>query len=76
MRYRQQRTPVIDESITDLHSVGENQGLADTGSFGHNDPTIDCYKRRARILANAHRAEWWMAAAVLILIASIGFIAL
>lgn len=41
----------------------------------HHDLTVDCYKRRNRILADAHRAEWWMVIAVLLLIAGMGFVA-
>ena len=75
MRYRQQRKSVVDRSITDPDSVGENQCLSDSNFLNYHDPTVDCYKRRDRILADAHRAEWWMVVAVLLMIAAMGFVA-
>jgi hypothetical protein len=42
----------------------------------YDEPTVDCYRRRNQILSHAHRTEWWMAIAVLALIASVGFVVL
>lgn len=50
--------------------------LGDTATFGDNDPTVDCYNRRSRILTDADRAEWWIAIAVLLLIIGMGFVAI
>lgn len=45
-------------------------------AFGPDDPTVDCYDRRSRILMEAEKSEWWIAAAVLLLIVGMGFVAL
>lgn len=45
-------------------------------AFGADDPTVDCYDRRSRILMEAEKSEWWIAAAVLLLIVGMGFVAL
>jgi hypothetical protein len=50
--------------------------LGDTATFGANDPTVDCYNRRSRILIDADKAEWWIAIAVLVLIIGMGFVAI
>jgi len=50
--------------------------LGDTATFGANDPTVDCYNRRARIRTDADKAEWWVAIAVLLLIVGVGFVAI
>ena len=44
--------------------------------FGADDPTVDCYKRRSRILRQAERSEWWIAVAVLLMIVGMGFVAI
>ncbi len=59
----------------DADSGVDYQDLSDTDSVNHADLTVDCYKRRDRILADAHRAEWWMVVAVLLMIAAMGFVA-
>ena len=44
--------------------------------FGADDPTVDCYNRRSRILMQAAASEWWIAIAVLLLIVGMGFVAI
>jgi hypothetical protein len=54
-------------------------GYAETGdanSANYDDSTVDCYRRRNRILSDTHRTEWWMAIAVLLLMASVAFVVL
>jgi len=63
MSYSQSERSIVDPPIPDPESMT------------HHDLTVDCYKRRNRILADAHRAEWWMVIAVLLLIAGMGFVA-
>ncbi len=63
MSYSQSEKSIVDSPIPGPESMT------------HNDLTVDCYKRRNRILADAHRAEWWMVIAVLLLIAGMGFAA-
>ena len=75
MRHRQQKQFGVDRSVMDADSGVDYQDLSDTDSVNYPDLTVDCYKRRDRILADAHRAEWWMVVAVLLMIAAMGFVA-
>lgn len=38
--------------------------------------TVECYRRRDKILAGTYHAEWWMAIAVLLITAGIAFVLL
>ena len=76
MRTRQQQHAAGDQLVNDPESFVETQGLTSTASLHSNDPTIDCYNRRSRILTDAYRAEWWVAIAVLLLIVGMGFVAI
>jgi hypothetical protein len=53
-----------------------SQSQADSDSRSNDEFTVDCYRRRNKILSKTHRTEWWMAVAVLLLIASMGITAL
>lgn len=74
MSYRQQKNSGVDRPLRDPDSAADYQFLSDTDSFNHPDLTVDCYKRRDRMIADAHRAEWWMVVAVLLMIAAMGFV--
>jgi hypothetical protein len=60
----------------DPESFVETQSLGTTVALPGNDPAIDCYNRRSRILTDAYRAEWWVAIAVLLLIVGMGVVAI
>jgi len=76
MRSRQQLHSADDRTINDPESIVETQSFGAAASLPGNDPTVDCYNRRSRILTNAYRAEWWVAIAVLLLIVGMGFVAI
>ena len=61
-----------EKGHTDSHSTAAD--LTETGVF--DDVTVDCYRRRQRLLSETYRTEWWMAIAVLVVIASIGLVLL
>jgi len=73
MSYLQQRKPLGKKPNDGVESAALAD-LGDTATFGANDPTVDCYNRRARILNDADKAEWWVAIAVLLLIVGGGFV--
>ena len=60
-----------------INDVEEASGASEhTRSGVFDDSTVDCYRRRNQIVSEAHRTEWWMAIAVLLLIAGVGFVVL
>jgi hypothetical protein len=75
MSYLQEQKPLGSKPGQDVESAALAD-LGDTATFGANDPTVDCYNRRARILTDADKAEWWVAIAVLLLIIGVGFVAI
>jgi len=76
MRSRQRQYATDDQTIHEPEAMVETQSLGTTASLPSNDPTIDCYNRRSRILTDAYRAEWWAAIAVLLLILGMGIVAI
>ena len=76
MRPSQQQYAAGSRTSNDRESFVETQSLGTTATLPGNDPTIDCYNRRSRILTDAYRAEWWVAIAVLLLIVGMGFVAI
>ena len=49
----------------------DGPSLEDSSAF-----TVSCYKRRKQILAGTNRTEWWMAGAVMALLAGVAFVVL
>ena len=43
---------------------------------GYDTATVECYRHRKEMLSRTRRTEWWMAVAVLFIIASVGFVVL
>jgi len=76
MRSSQQQHAAGIRKSNDPESFVETQSFGSTVTLPGNDPTIDCYNRRSRILTDAYRAEWWAAIAVLLLIVGMGVIAI
>jgi hypothetical protein len=76
MSYVQKQKTRNVSSMANTESAALMDKLLDTSTFDANDPTVACYNRRSRILMDANKAEWWVAIAVLLLIAGIGFVAL
>ena len=76
MRSSQQQHAAGIRTSNDPESFVETQSLDTTVALPGNDPTIDCYNRRSRILTDAYRAEWWVAIAVLLLIVGMGVVAI
>jgi hypothetical protein len=72
MRYVQQQ----DESLAGPEPAALIAKFLDSSSFNVDDPTVDCYSRRSRILTETNKAEWWVAIAVLLMIAGMGFVAI
>lgn len=65
--------PIDKVSASTCGVTGQRVRGAAADSQEFNDPTLDCYRRRNRILSNTHRTEWWMALAVVLLMASVGY---
>lgn len=63
----------IDKGSTVTPGVTGHGVRGNTDSQEFDDSTLDCYRRRDRILSNTHRTEWWMALAVVLLMASVGY---
>ena len=38
--------------------------------------TVECYRRRNEILSHTRRTEWWMALAVMVIVASVALVLL
>ena len=56
----------------------DEQSLSETQSDSttYDNSTVHCYQRRNQILSQTHHTEWWMAIAVMLIIASVGFVVL
>jgi len=64
----------FSQSIDRIDEQSKSERDSDSNSFDNS--TVDCYRRRNQILSDTHRTEWWMAIAVLLLIASVGLVVL
>ena len=63
-------------SFTDTHSRTLSQEAGDAFAGGYDQPTVDCYRRRSKILSSTQRTEWWMAVAVMLVVAFVGIVLL
>jgi hypothetical protein len=64
----------FSKSFDEIDEQTHSEQGSDTGTFDKS--TVDAYRRRNQILSDTHRTEWWMAIAVLLIIASVGFVVL
>lgn len=58
----------------ETHTVDEAAEDSDSGKF--DTITVECYRRREKILSGTHHTEWWMAIAVLLVTAGFAFVIL
>ena len=76
MSFSQPFDHLDEQSASQSESVSGHTDFGKSNSASYDDSTVDCYRRRNWILSNTHRIEWWMAIAVLLLIASVAFVVL